>query len=185
MIDDILNDASGRMDQSIEAVRKDLSAIRTGRASLSLLDGVVVNAYGSDMPLNQVAALALPEPAMLTVKAFDAGLLGEIERAILKADLGINPNNDGKLIRLPVPPLTEERRLQLVKKVNELAEKGRQAVRGIRRDANESLKAAEKDGGAPADDVHRALDAVQKATDAHVDTLDRLAKAKSDEMLDD
>lgn len=185
MIDDILKDASERMDHSIEAVRKELAAIRTGRASLSLLDGVMVSAYGSDMPINQVAALAMPEPALITVKPFDAGVLGDIERAILKADLGINPNNDGKLIRLPIPPLTEERRQQLNKKVGEVAEKGRTAIRSVRRDANELLRAAEKDGDAPADDVHRALEAVQKTTDKHVEGIDRLAKAKSDELLDD
>jgi len=137
------------------------------------------------MPLNQVAALALPEPALITVKPFDAGVLGDIERAILKADLGINPNNDGKLIRLPIPPLTEERRKELTKKVNACAETGRQAVRSVRRDANELLKAAEKDGDAPADDVHRALEAVQKTTDTHVETIDKLAKGKSEELLDE
>ena len=185
MIDDVLNETEHKMDQTLESVRKELAHIRTGRASVSLLDGVVVSAYGSDMPLNQVATLASPEPALITVKPFDGGLLGDIERAILKADLGINPNNDGKLIRLPIPPLTEERRQQLAKKVNEVAEKGRQAVRSIRRDGNELLKQMEKDGDAPADDCKRALDQVQKLTDDHVGKLDAMAKSKSDEIMED
>ena len=185
MIDDVLTETSQKMDQTVESVRKELASIRTGRASLSLLDGISVAAYGSEMPLNQVATLALPEPALITVKPFDGGLLGDIERAILKADLGINPNNDGKIIRLPIPPLTDERRQQLTRKVNEIAEKGRTGVRNVRRDANDLLKALEKDGEAPADDVHRALDDVQALTDKHVESIDRLAKGKSGEILED
>lgn len=185
MIDSIIEDAEQRMDQAVEAVRKELTGIRTGRASLSLLDGVSVEAYGSGMPLDQVAQLALPEPTLITVKPYDASLLGEIEKAIQKADIGINPNNDGKLIRLPVPPLTEERRKQLSRRVNEVAEKGRTAVRNVRRDANEQVKKLEKDGEAGQDDAHRALDQIQALTDAHVQSLDGMASTKSAEILND
>ncbi|MEM7246880.1 MAG: ribosome recycling factor [Acidobacteriota bacterium] len=185
MLDEVVSDASSRMDGTIEAMRKELATIRTGRASVTLLDGIEVEAYGSGMPLNQVATLAVPEPSMITVKPFDISLLGDIEKAILKADLGINPNNDGKLIRLPVPPLTEERRKQLARKVSEIAEKGKTAVRNVRRDANEMIKQMEKDGDAGQDDARRSLDQVQKATDDHVSTLDKMASAKEAELMEE
>jgi len=183
MLDIVLEEAGQRMDQTVVSLRKDLSGIRTGRASLSMLDDVKVEAYGSDMPLNQVATLSLPEPALITVKPFDPSQLGAIEKAILKADLGINPNNDGKIIRLPVPPLTEERRTQLSRKVNELAERARTGVRNVRRDANDQVKKIEKDGDVGQDEAHRALDDVQALTDRHVETIDKMAVAKTEELM--
>jgi ribosome recycling factor len=183
MTDPLLSDTTQRMDQAIDAVRRDLASIRTGRASLSLLDRVVVQAYGSEMPLNQVAALAVPEAALITVKPFDVSLLGAIEKGILKADIGITPANDGKIIRLPVPPLTEERRKQLSKKVSEVVEHGKTALRNIRRDANERVKKVEKDGDLGQDDARKLLEKIQQLTDGHVKTLDKLAETKSAEIM--
>ena len=183
MIQDVHRDAGHKMDQALQTVRKDLTGVRTGRATVSLLDGVHVQAYGTDMPLNQVATLASPEPSLLTVKPFDPGLIGEIEKGILKAGLGLNPSNDGQVIRVPIPQLTEERRKQLSKKVHDIVEAGKTAVRNVRRDANDQLKALEKDGKAGQDDVRRALEQVQKATDGHVKTLDQMAAAKVAEIM--
>ena len=183
MLDQVLKETSSKMDHSVDAVKKDLTGIRTGRASLSMVDGVTVSAYGSEMPLNQVATLAMPEPALITVKPFDQSLLKEIEKAILKSGIGITPANDGKIIRLPVPPLTEERRKQLSKKVNEITEHGRTALRNIRRDANDRVKKLEKDGDLAQDDAKKALDKVQELTDKHVSALDKMAEAKTAEIM--
>ena len=183
MLDQVLKETSSKMDHSVDAVKKDLTGIRTGRASLSMVDGVTVSAYGSEMPLNQVATLAMPEPALITVKPFDQSLLKEIEKAILKSGIGITPANDGKIIRLPVPPLTEERRKQLSKKVNEITEHGRTALRNIRRDANDRVKKLEKDGDLAQDDAKKALDQVQELTDKHVSALDKMAEAKTAEIM--
>jgi ribosome recycling factor len=183
MIQDVHRESSKKMDQALQAVRKDLGAVRTGRATVSLFDGVHVQAYGTDLPLNQVATLASPEPSLLTVKPFDPGLIGEIERGILKAGLGLNPSNDGQVVRVPIPQLTEERRKQLSKKVHDIVESGKTAVRNIRREANDQLKALEKAGDAGQDDVRRALDQVQKTTDDHVKTLDQMAAAKVEEIM--
>ena len=183
MQDQILNETSTKMDHTVDAVKHDLSGIRTGRASISMVDGIVVSAYGSDMPINQVATLAVPEPSLITVKPFDASLLPAIERAILKADIGINPSNDGKLIRLPVPPLTEERRKQLSKKVNEVVEHGKTAIRSVRRDANDKAKKHEKDGDIGQDDGRKLLDKIQELTDRHVKTLDKMAETKTAEIM--
>ena len=183
MIEQVLQETGSRMDHVIDGVKRDLQGIRTGRASLSMVDGVMVNAYGSDMPLNQVATLAVPEPALITVKPFDQGLLGAIEKAINKADIGITPANDGKLIRLPVPQLTEERRKQLSKKVNEVTEHGKTSIRNIRREANDKVKKLEKDGHVGADDARKLLDKVQELTDKHVKTLDKMAETKTAEIM--
>lgn len=183
MHEQILKDTSHRMDQAVETVKKELTAIRTGRASISLLDRVTVSAYGSDMPINQVATLAVPEPSMITVKPFDASLIGAIEKAIMKADLGITPSNDGKLIRLPVPSLTEERRKQLAKKVSEIVEHGKTSLRNVRRDANDHVKKAEKDGDVGQDDARKLLEKVQHLTDEHVKTLDKLGDGKTQEIM--
>jgi ribosome recycling factor len=183
MMDEVLADTTKKMDSTIETVRHELTGLRTGRASLSLVDGITVPAYGSEMPLNQVATLAMPEPAMITVKPFDASLLGAIEKAILKASIGITPGNDGKLIRLPVPPLSEERRKQLSKKVGEITEHGRTAIRNIRRDANERVKKHEKDGELGQDDARKTLDKVQELTDKHVKLLDQMAESKTKEIM--
>lgn len=183
MIDQIAAETAKKMDSSIETVRHELTGLRTGRASLSLVDGITVPAYGSEMPLNQVATLAMPEPAMITVKPFDTSLLGAIEKAILKASIGITPGNDGKLIRLPVPPLSEERRKQLSKKVGEITEHGKTAVRNIRRDANDRVKKHEKDGELGQDDARKLLDKIQELTDKHVKLLDQMAEAKTKEIM--
>jgi ribosome recycling factor len=179
----VVQETSTRMDHVVDGVKKDLSGVRTGRASLSMVDHVMVNAYGSDMPLNQVATLALPEPALITVKPFDQTLLGAIEKGIQKADIGITPSNDGKIIRLPVPSLTEERRKQLSKKVNEITEHGKTSIRNIRRESNEKLKKHEKDGDVGADDARKLLDRVQELTDRHVKTLEKLAETKTAEIM--
>ena len=183
MIDQIVSETSKKMDATIDTVRHELTGLRTGRASLSLVDGITVPAYGSEMPLNQVATLAMPEPAMITVKPFDTSLLGAIEKAILKASIGITPANDGKLIRLPVPPLSEERRKQLGKKVGEITEAGRTAIRNVRRDANDRVKKHEKDGELGQDDARKVLEKIQELTDKHVKMLDQMAEAKTKEIM--
>jgi ribosome recycling factor len=183
VLEAVLNETSHKMDQSVDTVKKDLTGIRTGRASLSMVDGVTVQAYGSEMPLNQVATLALPEPALITVKPFDQSLLPAIEKGILKSGIGITPANDGKIIRLPVPSLTEERRKQLSKKVGEIAEHGKTALRNIRRDANDRVKKLEKDGELAQDDARRLQDRIQELTDKHVQTLEKMAEAKTNEIM--
>ena len=183
MFEQVLQETSHKMDQSVDSVKKELTGVRTGRASLSMVDGIVVSAYGSDMPLNQVATLSVPEPALIAVKPFDVSLLGAIEKAILKASIGITPANDGKIIRLPVPPLTEERRKQLAKKVGEFAEHGKTVLRNIRRDANDRVKKLEKDGDLAQDDAHKLLEKVQELTDKHVGALEKMVEAKTAEIM--
>ena len=184
MQEEIIGDADQRMESSVKDAQQKLQAVRTGRASLSLLDGVRVDYYGTPTPLNQVAKLSIPEPAMLVAQPFDSTVIEAIERAIHSADLGLNPSNDGKLIRIPVPPLTEERRKQLVKKVRSLGEDAKQAIRQIRRDANEQLKSLQKDGEVSEDDAKRALDQVQKVTDTRTGEIDELCKAKEADLLE-
>lgn len=184
MQDEILSEAEERMEASVRDARGKLASVRTGRASLTLLDGIRVDYYGSPTPLNQVAKLSIPEPSMIVAQPFDTSVLEGIERAIMTSDLGLNPSNDGKIIRIPIPPLTEERRKQLVKRVNQLGEDGKQAVRQIRRDANETIKSAQKDGDLSEDEAKRALDAVQKLTDAKVGEIDELCSAKEKELME-
>jgi ribosome recycling factor len=160
-----------------------VSGVRTGRASVNILDAVHVEAYGSSMPLNQVATLSVPEPTMIAVQPFDPTLLGAIERAIQGANLGLNPANDGKMVRVPIPPLTEERRKELSKLVHKYSEEGRNAVRQVRRDANDRLKKLLKDSKISEDDERRSLDEVQKITDQHVAMIDELQKKKDHELL--
>src|SRR6188472_4602555 len=161
-----------RMDGAIEHVRKELSGLRTGRASVSLLDPVQVEAYGTTMPLNQVASLSIPEPALIVAAPFDPTLMGAIERAIQKANLGLNPASDGKVIRVPIPALTEERRREMSRLVHKYAEDGRNSIRQVRRDANDRLKKLLKDHKISEDEERRALDEVQKITDQHVSMID-------------
>ncbi|MEO7135087.1 MAG: ribosome recycling factor, partial [Vicinamibacterales bacterium] len=161
-----------RMDGALERVKHDLAAVRTGRASTALLDHVQVEAYGSKMPLNQVAGLSIPEPTLIVVQPFDPTLLGAVERAIRISDLGLNPANDGKVIRVPIPSLTDERRKELSRHVHKLAEEGRNVVRGVRRDANDRLKKMLKDSQISEDDERKGLDEVQKITDQHVKFID-------------
>jgi ribosome recycling factor len=172
-----------RMDGSIEHVRKELAGLRTGRASVSLLDPVQVEAYGTNMPLNQVASLSIPEPTLIVAQPFDPSLMGAIERAVQKANLGLNPASDGKVVRIPIPPLTEERRKELSRLVHKYAEEGRNSVRQVRRDANDRLKKLLKEHKISEDDERRALDDVQKITDQHVSMIDDLQKKKDQDLL--
>ena len=181
MIEDLIRDATTRMDKSVDATHNELNTIRTGRASAALLDRVTVDYYGQQTPLNQLATLNVPEPRMLTVQPFDPSSLSAIERAIQESDLGLNPSNDGKIIRLPIPQLTEERRKELVKVARHIAEEGRVAVRNIRRDVIHHLKEEQSVG---ADEEHRAEERVQKLTDEHVTRIDELLKRKEAEITE-
>lgn len=172
-----------RMDGQIEHVRRELGGVRTGRASVTILDTVHVDAYGASMPINQVASMSIPEPQMIIAQPFDHSLLGAIEKAIRTANLGLNPANDGKVVRIPIPSLTEERRKELSKIVHKYAEEGRNGVRQIRRDANDKLKKLLKDSKISEDDERRGLDEVQKITDQHIGTIDDLQKKKDAELL--
>jgi ribosome recycling factor len=184
MIDDLMRDARSRMDKSVEATRHEFNTVRTGRASAALLDRIQVSYYGTKTPLNQLASVNVPEPRLLSITPYDKGAMRDIERAIQESDLGLTPSNDGKLIRLPIPQLTEERRKELVKVVRHLAEEGRVAVRNIRRDAIAHMKDEEKNGDVSWDDLHRAEDQVQKLTDDHVHQIDELLKHKEAEILE-
>ena len=181
MIDDLIRDATTRMDKSVDATHNELNTIRTGRASAALLDRVTVDYYGQQTPLNQLATLNVPEPRMLTVQPFDPSSLSAIERAIQESDLGLNPSNDGKIIRLPIPQLTEERRKELVKVARQIAEEGRVAVRNVRRDVIHHRKEEQSVG---ADEEHRAEERVQKLTDEHVHRIDELLKRKEAEITE-
>lgn len=180
----ILDQTDKRMAASVADARHKLAAVRTGRASLALFDGVMVDYYGTLTPLNQVAKLSIPEPTMIVAQPFDPSTLGTIEKAILASDLGLNPSNDGKLIRIPIPPLTEERRKQLVKKVHALAEEAKTAIRQVRRDANDEIKRREKEGHVSEDDARRALDDVQKKTDRFAGDVDTLCRNKEKELME-
>ena len=172
-----------RMDAQIDHVRRELTGVRTGRASVNILDSVHVEAYGAQMPVNQVASLSIPEPSLIVAQPFDPSLMAAIERAIRSANLGLNPTNDGKVVRIPIPALTEERRRELSKLVHKYAEEGRNGVRQVRRDANEKLKKLLKDHKISEDDERRGLDEVQKITDQHTATIDDLQKKKDGELL--
>jgi ribosome recycling factor len=172
-----------RMDAGIERVRRDLANVRTGRASLGLLDSVHVEAYGARMPLNQVASLSIPEPSLIAAQPFDPSLMNTIEKAIRSSDLGLNPSNDGKVIRVPIPALTDDRRKELSRHVHKQAEEGRNALRIVRRDANERLKKLLKEHLISEDDERRGLDEVQKITDQHIKMVDEMQKKKDQELL--
>lgn len=176
--------ARSRMDKVLADLQHEMGHIRTGRASIALLDSVRVDYYGSPVPLNQVAQLHVPEPAMITVQPWDTSTIGVIEKAIRNSDLGLNPSNDGKIVRVPIPPLTQERRRDLAKKLSHLAEERRIGMRNIRRDANEHLKKMLKDKLISEDEERQALDAVQKLTDAQISKIDQAAKAKEKEILE-
>ncbi|HXF97886.1 MAG TPA: ribosome recycling factor [Gaiellaceae bacterium] len=183
-IEDFLADAKRRMDRSIEATREELNAIRTGRASPALLDRVTIDYYGTPTPLRSLAAVSAPEPRLLTVQPFDPGALKAIERAIQESDLGLTPSNDGKVIRLPIPPLTEERRRELVKVVRRIAEDGKVAVRNVRRDVLHHLRELVLEGEVGDDEERRAEQQVQKLTDEHTRAIDELLKAKEAEIME-
>jgi len=172
-----------RMDGQIEHVRRELGGVRTGRASVTILDTVHVDAYGAQMPLNQVASMSILEPQKIVAQPFDDSLLGAIVKAIRTANLGLNPTNDGKIVRIPIPSLTEERRKELSRLVHKYAEEGRNGVRQVRRDANDKLKKLLKESKISEDDERRSLDEVQKITDQHITLLDELQKKKDAELL--
>jgi ribosome recycling factor len=173
-----------RMEKAISDLQHDMAAIRTGRASLGILDHIRVDYYGTPTPLNQIANLHVPEPALITIQPWDVSQIGPIERAIRTSDLGLNPANDGKIIRLPIPPLTEERRKELVKKLHHGAEHHRVAVRNIRRDGNEAVKKLLKDKKITEDDDKKAHDEIQKLTDSYMAKIDQAAKTKEKEILE-
>ncbi|HKD85468.1 MAG TPA: ribosome recycling factor [Terriglobales bacterium] len=172
-----------RMDKAVEDFRREMASTRTGRASVHMLDGVTVDAYGSQMPLNQLANVSAPEPQLITVQAWDVSLIGAIEKAIRSADLGLNPMNDGKLVRVPVPALTEERRKDMVKHLHKVLEEHRTAVRNIRRDGNDLIKKALKDKKITEDEERGALEQIQKLTDDEIKKMEELAKGKEKEVM--
>ncbi len=176
-------EVSKRMVTAIEHVKHELAGVRTGRASVAILDGVHVDAYGSKMPLNQLAGLSVPEPTLIVAQPFDPSQLSAIEKAIRASDLGLNPSNDGKVVRIPIPSLTEERRKELSRHVHKLTEEGRNSVRQVRRDGNERLKKLLKDHKISEDDERKGLDEVQRLTDTHVKLVDELQKKKDADLL--
>jgi ribosome recycling factor len=183
-VKDVESHSKTRMEKVLADLQHEMAGIRTGRASVSLLDSIRVDYYGTPTPLNQMATLHVPEPSLITVQPWDVSQIGSIEKAIRSADLGLNPNNDGKLIRVPIPPLTEERRKEIVKHLHVVAEDHRVAVRNVRRDANENVKKLLKDKLISEDDERRALEEVQKLTDGAIAKLDQAAKAKEKEILE-
>src|SRR5215831_18116119 len=183
-IDDLIQDATRRMDKSVEAAQTEFATLRTGRASPALLDRLQIDYYGQKTPLKQLATIGAPESRLLTVQPFDPNSLQSIERAIQESDLGLTPSNDGKLIRLPIPQLTEERRQELVKVVRGMAEEGRVAVRNVRRDAIKHLEELVKNGDVGGDEEHAAEGRVQKLTDEHTSKIDDLLKRKEAEIME-
>jgi len=181
---DIYAQLKGRMDKAVEDFRKAMAATRTGRASVHMLDSVNVEYYGSQMPLNQIAQVHAPEAQLITVQPFDPTSLAAIEKAIRKADLGLNPMNDGKIIRVPVPPLTEERRRDMVKHLHRILEEHRTAVRNIRRDGNDAIKKAVKERKITEDDEKRAMEEIQRLTDDEIKKMEDMSKAKEKEVLE-
>jgi ribosome recycling factor len=184
MIDELLQDAREHMEKSVDATRTKFGSVRTGRATPHLLDRINVDYYGAQTPLKQLATVSAPEARLLTVQPYDKSSIKNIERAILESDVGLTPNNDGQIIRLQVPELTEERRRELVKVVRHLAEEGRVAIRNIRRDVMHDLRELRDAGEAGSDDEHRAEEALQKLTDEKVKELDAVLKAKEEEILE-
>ena len=182
-VDELINDAQTRMGKSVEHSRDQFGTVRTGRAAVSLLDTVMVDYYGTPTPLNQMASVHAPEPQMLTVQPWDVTQVGNVEKAVRAADLGLNPSNDGKLVRIPIPPLTEERRKQLAKQVHEIAEEHRTAIRNIRRDENDKLKKMLKDKSISEDAERGGLEEVQKLTDTYISKIDDLSKTKEHELM--
>jgi ribosome recycling factor len=179
-----LNKARERMDKAVEALRRDFSSVRTGKASPALLDTVKVEAYGSFVPLNQVATVSAPEARMLMVSPWDRAMIGPVEKAIQSSDLGLNPSNDGKVIRVPIPALTEERRREYVRLVHKMAEEGRVSIRQARKEANDEIRHRQKDGEISEDEARREQDDVQKLTDRHIQHVEELVKAKEAEVME-
>jgi ribosome recycling factor len=184
MSSEILADADHKMSRAIEAMDRDLQGVRTGRASTSLVERITVDYYGTQTPLNQLAGISVPEPHQIVIQPWDRGVLGAIEKAITKSEIGLMPNVDGTVVRLNIPPLTEERRKDLVKVVHRRMEEARVEIRGVRRDAADQLKKEERDGEVGADEGHRQLDLLQKTTDRHIAEVDRRGAAKEQEVLE-
>jgi ribosome recycling factor len=184
MIEEFVSDATRRMDKSVESAAHEFNTVRTGRASAALLDRIQVDYYGTPTPLQQLATINVPEPRLITIQPYDPGSIKAIERSILESDLGLTPSNDGKLIRLPIPQLTEERRKELVKVVRHLAEEGRVAVRNVRRDVMHDLKELVRNGDVGDDEERRAEERVQKLTDDHVAKIEDLLKRKEAEIME-
>jgi len=184
MVDKVIADTEERMKKSLASLKRELSMIRTGKASTALLDGVKVECYGQVMPLSHVASVSVPEPRMILIQPWDRTIVGDVERAIHKSDLGLVPNTDGGVIRLAIPALTEERRKDLVKLVRKHAEEARVSMRNIRRDTNEALKKGEKDGKISEDDSHKTQDKIQKLTDKYIEQIDQTLAAKEKEIME-
>jgi len=184
MKDKILETMQAKMEKGILAYQKELNRLRTGRASPTLLDGIRVDYYGTPTPIQQTASVAIPESRLIVVQPWDKTMIDAIEKAIQKANLGLSPANDGKIIRIPIPPLTEDRRKELVKMVKKIAEECKITIRNIRREANDSLKKLEKDKKLSEDDLHRATEEVQKMTDAQIEQIDKILEEKQTEILE-
>jgi ribosome recycling factor len=184
MVEEIFEDLKDRMGKAIESLKREYSRLRTGRASISLLDGIRVSYYDTPTPLNQMASLAVPEPRLIVIQPWDKTAIEDIEKAILKSELGLTPINDGKVIRISIPPLTEERRKELVKVARKMSEENKVAIRNIRRDANEMLKDLKKEKEITEDDLYRSQEEVQKTTDQFISQVDELCAAKEKEILE-
>jgi len=183
MLDEVYKDARTRMKKTLQVLEHELAKIRTGRASVALVEEIKVDYYGTPTPLNQLASISIPESRLIVIQPWDPSSLTAIEKAILKSDLGLTPTNDGKLIRISIPPLTEERRKELVKVVHKIAEESKVAIRQIRRDANETLKRMKKNKEISEDDLHRGQEEVQKITDEFIKNVDEVTKKKEEEIL--
>lgn len=184
MLDSVMKSAQERMAKAVETFRRDLVTVRAGRATPNMLDKITVEYYGAQVPVNQVGNVTVPEPRQLVITPWEKSMLGEVEKAIQKSDLGINPTNDGAVIRLIIPALTEQRRQELVKQVRKMSEESRVAVRNIRRDANDELKKAEKQGDISEDENRRGMDKIQNLTDKYVSEIDSVTRAKEDELME-
>lgn len=184
MSSEVIDALKEKMEESVDAYKRELSKIRTGRASLALLDGIKVDAYGSMLPLDQVGTLTIPESSMIAIKPWDPQMIGPIEKAILASDLGLTPANDGNVIRLTIPPLTEDRRRELVKKVKKTGEEFKVAIRNVRREANDTFKRQKKDKEISEDDMFRLQDEAQKETDRYIKQIDEIAAAKEVEVME-
>jgi ribosome recycling factor len=181
---ELMREIHKNMEKALESTAKELAGIRTGRATIALLDGVNVDYYGAKSPINQVASISIPEARLMVIQPWDKSIIGELERAILKADLGLNVNNDGNVIRLIIPELTEERRKELVRHAKKLSEEGKIAIRNIRRDGNSALKDMEKSGDIPEDDSRREQTRIQELTDEHIEKIDDMVQAKEKEIME-
>jgi ribosome recycling factor len=184
MIESVYQETQDSMAKAIAALNKELKRVRTGRASLSLVDGIKVDYYGTLTPLNQLATLAVPESRLITIQPWDATVIKEIEKGILKSDLGLTPSSDGKIVRIAIPPLTEQRRKELVKVVNKICEEYKVSIRNIRRDANEMIKELKKEGEISEDDAFKSQERIQKITDEHIKMVDQCFKEKEKEILE-